>query len=37
MYKHIDETMIHFNKVGARDWDVINEMVDQVSRKYHHV
>jgi len=29
VYKHIDETMIHFNKVGVRDWDVINEMVDQ--------
>ena len=33
VYKHIDETMIHFNKVGVRDWDVINEMVDQVRKK----
>lgn len=33
VYKHIDETLIHFNKVGVRDWDVINEMVDQVRRK----
>ena len=26
--------MIHFNKVGVKDWDVINEMIDQVWRMF---
>jgi len=29
IYKHIDDTLNHFNTKGVIDWDVINEMVDQ--------
>ena len=29
VYKHIDDTMDHFNTLGVVDWDVINEMIDQ--------
>lgn len=29
VYKHIDDTMNHFNTKDVVHWDVINEMVDQ--------
>ena len=29
VYKHLDETLDHFDVLGVKDWDVINEMVDQ--------
>ena len=31
VYKHIDDTMDHFNTKDVVHWDVINEMVDQPS------
>ena len=31
VYKHLDETLDHFDVLGVKDWDVINEMVDQGS------
>ena len=29
VYKHVDDTMDHFNALGVVHWDVINEMIDQ--------
>ena len=29
VYKHVDETLDHFDGLGVKQWDVINEMVDQ--------
>ena len=29
IYKHVDDTMDHFNDLGVIHWDVINEMIDQ--------
>ena len=29
VYKHVDDTMNHFNHLGVVHWDVINEMIDQ--------
>ena len=29
VYKHVDETLDHFDALGVTHWDVINEMVDQ--------
>ena len=29
VYKHIDDTMDHFNELGVVHWDVINEMINQ--------
>ena len=29
VYKHIDQTLDHFDLLGVKHWDVINEMVDQ--------
>ena len=29
VYKHIDDTMDHFNALNVVHWDVINEMIDQ--------
>ena len=29
VYKHVDDTLDHFDGLGVKNWDVINEMVDQ--------
>ena len=29
VYKHVDDTLDHFDALGVKNWDVINEMVDQ--------
>ena len=29
MFRHIDQTLQHFDGFGVNKWDVINEMVDQ--------
>ena len=29
VYKHLDDTMDHFNSLDIVHWDVINEMIDQ--------
>ena len=29
MFQHLDETLEHFDSLGVKTWDVINEMVDQ--------
>jgi len=35
IYKHIDDTLDHFNTKGVIDWDVINEMIDQGGSSNH--
>ena len=34
VYKHVDDTMNHFNTHGVVHWDVINEMIDQGSESH---
>ena len=31
MYEHIEDTLNHFQPLGVKEWDVINEMIDQGS------
>ena len=36
VYKHVDDTMDHFNSLGVVHWDVINEMIDEHQGPLNH-
>ena len=39
MFKHVEDTLQYFDGLGVKQWDVINEMIDQgsVSHTFYQV